>query len=256
MMQPTFLPWQGYFELICQSERFVFADDYQFSFGSYHQRNRLFLAIGRVGWFTVPMQKASYNRPLNQARIAETSLWRSRMWRQIRQNYSPTPFFSQIGPAVEKWLSTPADSLAAQDISFIHWACNIMGIEREFRMSSERPSSLSRSHRAVDLLHWCEADQFFSARGSFGYMQSDGVLPVDGVEILFQDFQPKPYQQHGAMGGFIPYLSVIDALFNVGPEKTLDLIRTGTQKWWTWDEMVASGNQHTIREDEPCHETT
>ena len=59
MMQPTFLPWLGFFELIYQSERFVLGDDSQYSHASYHQRNRLFVQAGQVGWFTVPVQKKS-----------------------------------------------------------------------------------------------------------------------------------------------------------------------------------------------------
>ena len=49
MMQPTFLPWQGFFALISACDRFVFGDDYQYSAGSFHQRNRLFRNRGRSG---------------------------------------------------------------------------------------------------------------------------------------------------------------------------------------------------------------
>ena len=45
MMQPTFLPWLGYFQLIHKSDLFVFLDDFQFSVQSYHQRNKLFVFL-------------------------------------------------------------------------------------------------------------------------------------------------------------------------------------------------------------------
>ena len=57
MMQPTFLPWQGFFALISACDRFVLGDDYHYSAGSFHQRNRLFRNVDEVAWFTVPMQK-------------------------------------------------------------------------------------------------------------------------------------------------------------------------------------------------------
>ena len=59
MMQPTFLPWQGYFELIYQADCFIFLDDFQFSVQSYHQRNRLFVNRDQVGWYTVPVKKSN-----------------------------------------------------------------------------------------------------------------------------------------------------------------------------------------------------
>jgi hypothetical protein len=249
-MQPTFLPWQGFFELICQAERFVFADDAQFSHQSFHQRNRMFVNVkqGKVAWLTVPVQKESFRLPLNQARIAETEPWRQKMWRQIEDNYAKTPFFRQVAPAVTEWLLTPAESLAAQNIAFIRLACDLMGIRREFRLTSARTSGLFRSERAVDILRWCEADVYLSPRGSFGYMKSDGLFPVTGITALFQDFQPKPYAQVGFSGEFVPYLSILDALFNVGPEATLQLVRGGTATWRTWDEMM------TLKETAPGHD--
>jgi hypothetical protein len=243
-MQPTFLPWQGYFELIYQADRFVFADDAQFSHQSFHQRNRMFINVrqGKVAWLSVPVQKESFRMPLNQARVSETEPWRQKMWRQVEDNYTKTPFFRQVGPTVKKWLLTPAESLAAQNIAFIRLACDLMDIRCEFRLTSARSSGLSRSDRAVDILRWCEADVYLSPRGSFEYMKADGLLPVDGITALFQDFQPKPYPQAGFSGEFVPYLSVLDALFNVGPEATLQLIRDGTPKWLTWDEMITSSD--------------
>jgi hypothetical protein len=244
IMQPTFLPWQGYFELIYQADRFVFADDAQFSHQSYHQRNRMFVNVrqGKVAWLSIPVQRDSFRMPLNHTRIAETEPWRLKMWRQIADNYAKTPFFPQVAPTVKEWLLAPAESLADQNIAFIRLACDLMGIRREFRLASDRTSGLSRSERAVDILRWCEADVYLSPRGSFGYMKSDGLFPVHGITAFFQDFQPKPYTQTGFSGEFVPYLSVLDALFNVGPETTLQLIKNGTPKWLAWDEMVASSD--------------
>jgi len=250
IMQPTFLPWQGYFELIYQADRFVFADDAQFSHQSFHQRNRMFVNVkqGKVAWLSVPIQRESFRMPLNQARIAEAEPWRQKMWRQIEDNYARTPFFRPVAPAVKEWLLTPAESLAAQNIAFIRLACDLMGICREFRLTSTRSSGLSRSARAVDILRWCEADVYLSPRGSFGYMKSDGSFPVDGITALFQDFQPRPYTQTGFSGEFVPHLSVLDALFNEGPEVTLQLIRNGTPKWLAWDEMM------TLSDTAPSHD--
>ena len=143
MMQPTFLPWLGFFGLICMCDRFVFGDDYQYSAGSFHQRNRLFRNRGEVAWMTVPMQKKrSTGLALNEARIADDPPWRQHMWKQIRNTYRCPPFFADVGPPVEGWLLTPADSLAEQNIGFIRLACELMGLKREFRLSSQRPARL------------------------------------------------------------------------------------------------------------------
>ncbi|MGA2618518.1 MAG: WbqC family protein [Thermoguttaceae bacterium] len=255
MMQPTCMPWQGYFALIYACDCFVFGDDYQFSAGSYHQRNRLFRNTGEVVWMTIPVQKKhSRGLPLNQARICDDPPWREKTWKQVRHNYATAPFFEQLGPLLRQWILTPEESLAAHNIAFIRLACELMGIRREFRLSSRHPSGLSRSQRVVDLIRWCAADVYLCARGSFGYMQADGVFPAPGIDVRFQDFQPQPYPQVGARGTFVPFLSVLDALCNVGPQATRELLAAGTAAWRTWDEMLAADGSGGFEKDEPCQE--
>lgn len=59
-------------------------------------------------------------------------------------------------------------------------------------------------------------------------MQAEGLFPLAGVEVVFQDYASKPYPQVGGKNGFVPHLSVLDALFNIGPEATSEMISHGT----------------------------
>ena len=56
IMQPTFLPWLGYFQLINSVDKFVFLDDVQYSKGSWHNRNQILLS-GKKQWITIPIKK-------------------------------------------------------------------------------------------------------------------------------------------------------------------------------------------------------
>ena len=240
MMQPSFLPWLGFFELMYQSERFIFLDDFQFSVQSYHQRNRLFCNRGQVDWYTVPIQKtSSFKLPLNKVSIMETIPWRAKMWKRIQQNYSKAAYYHEIAPLIEKWLLSTARSLTENNLNFIMTVCHILNLKRDCRFSSQLPSKGQRSERVLELLLWCEADCYYCARGSFDYMLEDGLFPAETVDIRFQDFRPKAYPQVGSKESFFPYLSVLDALMNVGPNRTMELIVNGTEKWQCWDEMVA-----------------
>lgn len=239
MMQPAFMPWQGFFELIYKSEIFIFLDDFQFSVQSYHQRNRLFVNTGQVGWYSVPVMKSiSFKVSLNKTRINEMIPWRSKMWKRIQQNYSKAPYFAEIAPHVGKWILTQAESLAEQNITFIKLVCELIGFQRDFLLSSHYSTKARSSKRVFELLRWSGADIYFCAKGSFEYMREENIFPVVDIEVLFQDFVPKAYRQIGSLEKFIPSLSVLDALMNVGPESTAELITKGTQKWLTWDEMA------------------
>jgi hypothetical protein len=241
MMQPTFLPWQGFFELISRSDRFVFLDDFQFSVQSYHQRNRLFVNKGQVDWYSVPVLKSkSFKHPLNKTRINDAASWRKKTWKRIQQNYSKASFFRDIAPVIEGWLFSKVVSLAEQNMMFIKMVCEMIGIKTEFFMSHDIPSNKERSNRVVELLRWCEADVYYCANGSFGYMADDRVFPVESIKVLFQSFEPKPYRQVGSPNEFVPYMSVLDALMNVGSEETGSLIQGGTSQWMSWEEMTSS----------------
>lgn len=241
MMQPAFLPWQGFFELIRRADVFVVLNDFQFSVQSYHQRNRLFINRDQVGWFTAPVLKSiSFKTPLNEVQINESAPWRQKMQKRMQHAYAKAPFFDEIFERIAPWLDTPAPSLAEQNIAFIRLLLEILGWQRELRFSSDHPSSATRSQRVLELLRLHGATTYLAARGSFDYMLEDGVFPVEDICVQFQNFVPKKYHQVGASGEFVPFLSVLDALFNVGPRDTARLIEEGTEQWLAWPDLVAA----------------
>lgn len=240
MMQPTFLPWLGYFELIYKSDVFLFLDDFQLSVRSYHRRNRLFVIKGRIDWYSVPVKKSlSIHLPLNKILIDNDTPWRAKMWKRIQQNYGKAKYFKIYGETIRNWLLSPAQYLAEQNIAFIKMICEIIGVQIVFLKSSEFSSQRHRSERILDLLRWANARCYYCANGSFDYMFQDQVFPVGDIDVLFQNFNPKAYSQVGSPDNFVPYLCALDALFNIGPDDTAGLIKGGTMEWSTWEMMVS-----------------
>lgn len=238
IMQPNFLPWQGFFELLARSDIFVLLDDVQLSVQGWNQRNRLFVNPGQVGWYTVPVKKKGFFRvPINQALINDAVPWRKKTWKRLVQNYGSLSFFQQFGPKVETWLKGGQLTMAELNVDFIRMVSKWLNFLPQFVKSSELGLRRERSAGVLDILERIGAKCYYSAAGSFGYMSEDGIFPASSIELLFQDFRPRPYEQVGAKEGFEPRLSILDALFNIGPEKTAELIITGTPHWRTWQEM-------------------
>ncbi|MFC1590915.1 WbqC family protein [Thermodesulfobacteriota bacterium] len=241
MMQPTFMPWLGYFELIWKSDVFIMLDDFQFTVQSWHQRNRLFVNKDQVGWYTVPVRKAeSFLASLNRTVINEDVPWRKKMLKRIQMNYGKAPCYKEIYPLVESWLLNEKPTLAEQNMCFVKSMCACLNLACEFRNSSDMPTAGKRSQRVLELLEACDATRYYSAQGAIGYMLADGVFPREGIQVLFQNFEHAPYAQVGSSGSFVPSLSILDALMNTGTAKTLDLITRGTSNWLTWEEALQS----------------
>ena len=235
-MQPTFLPWQGYFELINKVDCFIFLDDFQFSVQSYHQRNKLFVNKDQVGWVTVPVQKSkSFGAPLNSTRFDESRNWRRKLLSGIQQNYSKTSFYNAIFPPISAIITNEHNSLADLNIGLIKAIVKMFDWTVDWKLSSDLPSSLARSERVLELLRWSGASQYYAAGGSADYMKADRIFPVSDIEVMFQKFHITDYPQRGSTLGFVPSLSVLDALFNLGPMKTAQLIINEQNEWNTWN---------------------
>lgn len=240
MMQPTFIPWQGFFELISKSDKFIFLDDFQLSVQSYQQRNRLFINEGKIDWYTVPLEKKkSFLQPLNQVTIKENG-WREKMWRRIEANYKKASYFSIIKEELKKLIVFQHENLAIQNIRIIKYICQLLNYKKEFICSSRYNLISKRSFKVLDLLRISNATKYYSAQGSFGYMQEDGVFPCKDIEIFFQDFQCRSYFQVKSKNEeFFPKLSIIDAILNIGPEETRKLVDKGTSHWLSWEEKMS-----------------
>jgi hypothetical protein len=239
MMQPSFLPWQGVFALAAAADVFVFLDDLQFQRHSFHQRNRLRLSTGTETWITVPVAHPEGTFPSLDAAVPQVDAkWRKRLRAKLDQNYGKAAFHEALRPGLDAWIDAEHASLAAMNIAFFRWTANLLGITPAWARSSLLRAHGERSERVRDLLRAANADIYLAARGSFAYMHEDGVFPVDGIKVVFQDFEPVKYQQRKAID-FVPSLSVLDALFEVGPVATRTLLDEGQRDWTSWDAMVA-----------------
>ena len=239
-MQPTFLPWQGYFALIAAADVFVFLDDFQFQRHSFHQRNRLRLADGSTTWITVPVAHSGDDFPaLDRARPLIDPKWRRRVQVTLDQSYGRAAWHGELRPAVDAWIAEEWESLAAMNTAFIRWVAGLLGFAPHWASSSGAGIGGERSERVLALLGHFDARTYLCAQGAFDYMVDDGVFPVPDVEVVFQAFEPVPYAQRRAPE-FVSHLSVLDALFEVGPDATRDLVLAGQRNWDSWDAIAAT----------------
>jgi hypothetical protein len=239
-MQPTFLPWQGYFGLVAAADVFVALDDFQFQRHSFQQRNRLRQADGTETWISLPVGHPRDGEfpTLGQAAPIVDAKWRRRLKATLDQSYGRAPHHGALRGPIDEWIDTPFASVADMNIAFVTLVAGLLGFEPQWRRSSEIGSEGQRSARVLDLLRRTGARTYLCARGSFEYMIEDGLFPVDDIEVVFQDFEPARYAQRRA-DDFVSHLSVLDALFEVGADETRALVLAGQRAWTPWRAMPA-----------------
>ena len=97
IMQPYFLPYLGYFQLMAAVDRFVVYDDVRFIKGGWINRNRI-LVKGRDHLLTVPLSGASPNRNINEIQLTTQTAWKKKLLRTVELAYRRAPYFEQIFP--------------------------------------------------------------------------------------------------------------------------------------------------------------
>lgn len=84
ILQPSYLPWLGFFEQMHRSDQFVLYDDVQFTRRDWRNRNRIRVSEGSV-WLTVPvLQKNNFEQTLLETKIDNSTSWKRKHLETIR----------------------------------------------------------------------------------------------------------------------------------------------------------------------------
>jgi len=223
--QPTYLPWLGYFDLLDQTDKFVFLDSVQFEKRSWQQRNRIKTPTG-LQWLTVPV----ISRGKREQRIADAEIgaefWRDHL-RSIAMNYRRAPFFDRYYGALSDLMRSVASgsNLATLTISLVQWFAEVMEIRTPTLRSSELPVQGKRTDLLAEICGSLGATSYLSPLGSAEYLVNElPIMTERGIEVAFQHYEHPLYRQ--LFPPFQPYASALDLLFNEG-ENALAVIQSG-----------------------------
>jgi len=225
--QPTYLPWIGYFELIARADVFVILDNVQFERQSWQCRNRLRHATGRPFWLSVPIAAHRLDTLIRDVHIAPGRPgWRATHLKSIAASLGRTPFFAEVFPGLEDWLSHDREMLAELNVDGIRHIAALLGLAPEWRIASDMPASGAKGDLVLDICRVVGATRYYASAGSRAYLEP--MVPRfrdEGVNIAFQDWRHPVYAQRGE--GFVSHLSVVDALMNVGPSSAREMVTGG-----------------------------
>jgi hypothetical protein len=214
ILQPGYLPWLGFFEQIYRSDVFVIYDDVQYDKHGWRNRNRIKASNG-IQWLTVPVIVSNENDSLiKDVRIDNKKNWRRKHLLSIKQNYSAARFFKEYLPLFEEAYSKEWEYLVDIDVYFISKICEILGMaDKKIVRSSDLNITGGRIERLINICKLFNADTFYEGASGRNYI-NEADFAVHGIKVEFQDYRHPVYKQ--LYGEFVPYLSIIDLIFNHG----------------------------------------
>ena len=214
-MQPTYLPWLGYFEMIGQVDEFYFLNNVQFNKKSWQNRN--YIKEGGVRrLLTVPVRKSvSASNLILEIEIDYSQSFPRKHLASIFSAYRKAPFINQIFPMLEECFVSQPSALQDLSVSLIEKVCGYLEIETPLSLTSELVSTGESTQLTVAQCLEVGAKEFYCANGAREYVSQEEGFESKQIKVTYQDFKVQKYPQQGSQ--FIPQLSAIDALFNCGP---------------------------------------
>lgn len=222
VLQPSYLPWLGYFDQLSKADVFVWYDDVQFDKNGWRNRNRIKDSKGAL-WLTVPVLQSGHAEQL----ICEVEIDNSRNWRRkhlstVTQLYAHAPFAKTVLPQLQEILDQPWARLVDLDIALIDWLAGEFGITTPKYRSSELNIDGDRNERLLNLCRHFGATQYLSGDSARAYLDVER-FEKNGIKIIWHGYSHPQYAQ--LHGQFVSQLSALDLLLNAGPESLKILSR-------------------------------
>jgi WbqC-like protein family len=219
IMQPYFLPYIGYFQLIAAVDTFIVYDNIKYTKKGWINRNRM-LQNGKDVMFSLPLKSDSDYLDVCERELA-TDFNRDKLLNQFRGAYSRAPYFEQTFPLVEQIVKYEDRNLFRYIYHAITSVCEYLGIATEIKVSSSIviDHDLKNQDKVLALCEAVGANVYVNAIGGMELYSKEAFLDKD-IELKFIQSKPFEYTQFGA--AFMPWLSIIDVMmFN-----SLDTIQT------------------------------
>ena len=212
--QPQFLPWLGYFDKLDRSDVFCLLDTVQYKKNEFQNRNKIKTAQGWQ-WLTVPVTYRFPQRIL-EVGVNQTVDWRRKHLRTLETSYRKAPFFDTYITRFEEFYQQSYEMLADVNVASIELLMELLGLERKLVLASSlQVDTEDPTLRLVQICQTLGGAAYLSGKDGAKYMDVD-MFASHEIDVLFQDFKHPQYPQ--CFGSFEPNMSVVDLLFNCGPE--------------------------------------
>jgi hypothetical protein len=218
IIQPSYIPWRGYFHQIQMADVFMFYDDVQYDKHGWRNRNRIKTPNGTI-WLTIPVAARGNvveQTPINEIRCASKS-WGRKHWATLSQSYGRAPFFERYAPLLEEFYARKDDRLAELAIDLTLRLAAELGIERtRFVRSSEVEGIEGAStDRVLSIVRLLGADHFITGPTARAYLD-EAKLASARVTLEYMRYEYPEYEQ--LHPPYEPRVSILDLLFMKGPD--------------------------------------
>ncbi|HKM35329.1 MAG TPA: WbqC family protein [Lachnospiraceae bacterium] len=225
-MQPYFLPYIGYWQLMAAVDKYVIYDDVNFINRGWINRNRILLE-GESHFINIPMIGASQNKLINEIGVNNEEKLIEKNLRMVEYAYKKAPYFTKVYPLVKKILECKKEILSQYIAESFYIIAEYLSIETEFILSSQldKDRSLKGQDKVLAICRILGATEYYNAIGGQG-LYSDEDFEKSNLKLCFLKTDDITYPQLG--GTYQSNLSILDVMMFNSQEKVKEMLHSYT----------------------------
>ncbi len=216
ILQSSYIPWKGYFDIIASVDEFIIYDVVQFTRRDFRNRNLIKTPNG-LTWLTIPtINKGYYKSSINSIKI-QGDLWKKKHWKSINFYYAKSPFYREIRDLIKPiYCEKNFKYLSNLNIELIKLICSYLKIDTPIKESNDFILNDGKNERLIGICKACSADYYLTGPSAKEYISTD-LFESKGIKVEFMDYSN--YNEYEQLWGLFEHkVSILDLLFNCGPE--------------------------------------
>lgn len=208
IIQPSFIPWRGYFDLIKSVDVFVFLDDVQYTTRDWRNRNKIKTPRG-VEWVTVPVRYLRRGQLICDSNIVHDRDWQTKILGSWKANYSKAPCFIDGLNILKILKSEKFITISDLNIRLTTIICDYLNISTSLVKSSDLRSEGIKTSRLIDIIKKVGGTRYLSGPSANEYLDK-GEFVKNSIGLEYKSYSYLPYEQ--LWGEFIGEVSVLDLI--------------------------------------------
>ena len=218
ILQPSYIPWRGYFDQIRRADLFIFYDDVQYDKHGWRNRNQIKTHQGKQ-WLTIPVHSKGVmnGTPIKEVCIDWSKPWTKNHFKSLTFAYSKAPYLKEYIPLLESFYERHDEFLADFTIeTSIILARELGFVSTRFMRSSELADIQGqKTDRLINILQCVGATHYICGPAASSYMETE-KFNAAGITLEYMEYKYPEYSQ--LYPPYEPYVSILDLIFMMGKE--------------------------------------
>ena len=223
--QPNCFPWLGFFDKFVRADVFILLDHVQIqkTGGTWGNHVKILFTDGKSRWITIPIKRSYHGfQQLKEVRINSSTPWQKKILKTLWANYGRAPYYPSVSSFFEPLIMNDTDNLVEFNRAVIEALVHELDLTPSIVRSSDLNIHGASNEMLIALIQSVGGTAYLCGGGASEYMDNEKYSKA-GIDVIYQNFRHPIYPQIGNRD-FIPGLSIVDALMNVGFNGVKDLL--------------------------------